>query len=276
MPPPRSLLAPPMLRMAAAAACVAACVAACGPSSSTGDLLFPALQLPAQGPTATSRCAAAAGRDEAPDWLAAAVVAAACTEAVRGAVSGPADRQDLLTAAALCDDEDAVALQLAAGANVDGRDSCGGTALLATATAGSQRGAAALLRAGANPNRGSTRESGSRAPLLAALAAGHRTIASTLLDAGADANASTPGRRTALMLAVLDGDPALVDALLKKHVGVCARDENGLTALAIAHARGEPHVLQALRSPTRKCPDRPADPGPSAKKAKKASRRSRR
>lgn len=268
----------PRRRQARAILLAAACaLGACGPPRSTDDLLFPALRQPAPHAGAPSRCSPAEGSGPAPQWLATAVDAAACTETARQAAAlATASPQDLLTAAALCDDEQAIADRLAEGAVLDGRDSCGGTALVAAAAAGNGRAAAALLRAGANPSRASTRDSGSRSPLLAAVIARHRAIATALLDAGADANASTRGHRTALLFAVLDGDAVLVDALLKKRVDACAHDDQGLTALAVADARGERAVLQALRASTRRCPAAKPEPQQHGRKAKNAQRRSRR
>jgi ankyrin repeat protein len=220
-------------------------------------LLFPALELPRD--PAERRCIPARGANP-PHWLEEAAANLKCTEEARAALaetiaSDSPGLDDRLTAAAVCDDADAVVRLLAGGANPNRRDSCGWTALVAAAATGHAGVTEKLLAGGAKPNMESRQGKWSRSALLAALIRNDSLSTSLLLASGANPNLATPDGRDALMFAATGGDQELVRSLLQRHADPCHHDATGLTAIAIAHAYGNDTLTRQLGKAARKCPE---------------------
>lgn len=241
------------------------------------DLLFPALRGSPDPNGSRRRCVTAQGSDPAPDWLRESIVNLSCRGPLRELVnrssgeeasndakpqaskdansqaSKDANSQDLVTAAAICGDANALRRQLRRGAGVDAFDSCGTTALVAAAAAGNEAMVHDLLEAGADPDLSTRQGPWSRAPLLAAVVRGHGAIAGRLLDAGAEAEVATAGGRSALMFAVAMKDLALVRRLLESGADPCRKDELGLGASAVARLQGDEDIDARLQIASAKC-----------------------
>jgi hypothetical protein len=214
-------------------------------------LLFPALREPPD--PAHDRCANTRADAPPPSWLAEAARWTACTDKVRAALdASPTSAQDLLTAAALCENPDAIRSALSAGADPNGRDSCGWTALVAAA-AGHPESVRTLLAAGANAELESSQGAWSRPPLLSALIARDVVSARLLVDAGAPVDVATPGGRSALMFAASIQDGELVRLLLRRRADPCHGDVRGLTPLAVARVHGNAAGFELLSEAARKC-----------------------
>ncbi|HXC53177.1 MAG TPA: ankyrin repeat domain-containing protein [Candidatus Limnocylindrales bacterium] len=220
----------------------------------TSRLLFPAIWQPRDG--GEKRCVPTRDAGAVPAWLDAALASLSCTPEARSVLasdepaSPPVDR---LTAAALCNDADAVRRLVADGANPNSRDSCGWTALVAAAAAGHQDAMRALLERGARPDLASRAGRWSRSPLLAALMRGDTAAANTLLDARAHAGLATIEGHDALMFAAIGTDQELIRRLLRSHADPCRADGSGLTAAELAHAYGNTSVAAMLNRAARRC-----------------------
>lgn len=151
----------------------AALAALAWPSTRHEDLLFPAALLPETQGGSTSRCNVPEGQGAAPPWLQTVTATPACSAALRAVAANVTDAgrvpdgtraEDVLTAAAVCDDEGSLPRLVAGGADVNGINSCGVTALVAAASAGTAPAVEALLKAGANPNIASARVPGRARP----------------------------------------------------------------------------------------------------------------
>jgi ankyrin repeat protein len=257
---PGSVTSRILILMTLAVAGVAGCDAAPGleltPAEQT-RLLFPALLEPPE--PASDRCGSSRPDAPPPPWLAEAARQTACTDAARAALDAtdaPAtsrpSAQDLLTAAALCENSAAIERAFAAGADPNGRDSCGWTALVAAA-AGHPDSVRTLLAAGASAELESSQGAWSRSPLLAALIARDVASARLLVAAGAPVNVATPGGRSALMFAASIHDGELVQLLLRRHADPCHSDIRGLTPLVVARVHGNAAGFELLRKASRKC-----------------------
>jgi len=122
------------------------------------------------------------------------------------------------------DNRDIAARLIRAGAEVDAANDLGVTPLWAACENGSSAMVKTLIEAGADPNRalpfGET-------PLMTAARAGNADVVGRLLAAGADVDATTAagayGAQTALMWAVAQKHPAVVEVLLAHGADVHAR-----------------------------------------------------
>ena len=86
---------------------------------------------------------------------------------------------------------------------------------------------AALIEAGADPNAA---DPAGETPLMAAARVGSVEAAKTLLDRGATVDAADPAfHQTALIVAVRDNHPDVVQLLLERHANVNAKTRVGVT-----------------------------------------------
>jgi uncharacterized protein len=147
--------------------------------------------------------------------------------------------------AAMRRDNAAVRALIAKGANVNGAQGDGMTALHWAAKHGDVEVTTLLLRANANVK--AVTRIGAYTPLHVASEAGSGSIVSALLKAGADPAAVTTTGVTPLHLAALSGDVASVVALLDRGSNVNALEpEWGQTPLMLAAARGRTDAVRAL------------------------------
>ena len=134
------------------------------------------------------------------------------------------DGSTALVWASYHDNREIADLLIGAGADVDAANDLGVTPLWAASENGSPAMAEALLAAGADPNRalpfGETL-------LMTASRAGNADLVGRLLDAGAEVDAATAagayGEQTALMWAVAQGHAAVVEVLLAHGADVGTR-----------------------------------------------------
>jgi ankyrin repeat protein len=152
--------------------------------------------------------------------------------------------EPLLVEAVKSGNRDTVRALLASGADVNGREADGTTALHWAVRADDLDTTRLLIRAGANVNATNRY---SLTPLSLAATNGNAAIAGALLEAGADANTVTPAGETVLMTASRTGSPEAVQLLLDHGADVAAR-EHGFdeTALMWAAAENHPAVVRLL------------------------------
>jgi|SRR5579863_10126268 len=139
------------------------------------------------------------------------------------------------------------------GADPNGRDAFGQTALVDAAWIGDPDGVNALISMGANVNQ--EQESAlhgmlpSGTALSVAAAAGRTGICKSLLEAGADVNKKNQKGATPLLVALSRGTIACVPALLDRGADVNARDAQGRTALMFltTFAPDDPAAQTVLR-----------------------------
>jgi uncharacterized protein len=149
--------------------------------------------------------------------------------------------QEMFFIAARTGRDDMIADLLRAGADIEGRDPKGYTAIV-LATYNGQRGTAELLLSlGANPDAGDT-ERGNTA-LMGVCFKGHADIAKSLVAAGADANVRNVAGQTALMMAVLFNQTEIIDLLLEAGADSTIADLNGNTVLTLAQMHGRTELI---------------------------------
>ncbi len=153
-----------------------------------------------------------------------------------------------------------LSMLLAAGANVEGRDAAGNTALIIAASAGSDDMVLALLAGGASVSSADNRE---WTALTAARQKSHLHIEQILLEHGAvdpviideerqvgqiDLTLTVEGQAgwTPLMYAAWRGDFDAVTQILQTRPDVHATDKDGHTALSRAAWRGHVEIVRIL------------------------------
>jgi ankyrin repeat protein len=140
---------------------------------------------------------------------------------------------------------------LARGADINGRDPNGATALHALCWHPRPAWVERLIDLGADPDAALTVSyQAGQTPLHAAVSAGHGSVIDTLLARGADPN--VPSLEPLLCRAVQQaGHEAIVERLLAARCDPAARDTRGRTALQIASERGHRgYVRQLMSVPT--------------------------
>jgi ankyrin repeat protein len=141
-------------------------------------------------------------------------------------------------------DGPAVRTLLRQGADVNGAEPDGTTALHWAAHRDDVEMVDILLRAGARA--GAATRYG-MTPLVLSVRSASRAVVNRLLSAGANPNVSLPGGETALMTAARRGEAAVVQALLAGGADPNAREEaSGQTALMWAAAEGHAAVIPIL------------------------------
>jgi len=135
-------------------------------------------------------------------------------------------------------------LLLRAGANVKGVNEFGATALYAAAAQADPAITARLLAAGADPN---TALFSGETPLMEASRRGNLATVRALLAAKADPNArESNGGQNALMWALSQRHPAVVDELLKSDANVHAGSKTGFTPMMFAAQQGDVESSKVL------------------------------
>src|SRR5215831_197854 len=132
---------------------------------------------------------------------------------------------------------------LQSGADVNGAQVDGTTALHWAVYNDDAEAVSLLLRAKANVNAVNRYDV---PPLALACTNGNAAIVKLLLEAGADANATMKGGETVLMLASRSGNVDVVKALLASAAKTDARERHGQTALMWAAAEGNTAVVRLL------------------------------
>ncbi|MEO3784521.1 ankyrin repeat domain-containing protein [Actinocorallia sp. B10E7] len=140
---------------------------------------------------------------------------------------------------------DRVNTLLAEGAEVDGPDEGGTTALYAASVAGQTEVVRALLEAGADPDRPSLGDSDGL-PLCGAACWGHEETVTALLEGGADADRTEPRGWTALKWAASGGHTGTVARLLE--AGADPNLAVRTPPLYLAASRGAVGVVRLLLS----------------------------
>ena len=171
------------------------------------------------------------------------VAAISWAEVPLRALNGP----DPLSVAEAAKARDAVAVKalLKQGADVNGAQGDGMTALHWAAVNGDAALAQMLLSAGANI-RATTRLGGITA-LHMASQAGHAQVVAALIAAGAQTNAATSTGATALMLAARSGNSDTVTKLIETGADINAKEKGfGQTALMVAAGLDRADVVRVL------------------------------
>jgi uncharacterized protein len=138
--------------------------------------------------------------------------------------------------AATRNDLEMATLLLRAGANVKAANEFGATALYAAAEHADPAMAVKLLAAGANAN---TSLMSGETPLMVAAQRGNLETVRVLIKGGANPNArEVNGGQTALMWAVSERHPAVVDELVKSGADVELASKSGFTPLMFAAQQG--------------------------------------
>jgi len=147
--------------------------------------------------------------------------------------------------AAKAKDAAAVRTLLKSGADVNGAQGDGMTALHWAATNGDAALTQMLLAAGANVR--ATTRLGGITPLHMASQGGHATVVAALIAAGAESNLATSTGTTALMLAARSGNTDTVTRLIETGSDINAKEKGfGQTALMVAAGLDRADVVSLL------------------------------
>ncbi|MCX6774092.1 MAG: ankyrin repeat domain-containing protein, partial [Candidatus Micrarchaeota archaeon] len=131
---------------------------------------------------------------------------------------------ELLASAALNSKMEEVKRLLKAGADVNGMDDSGYTALMCAAKARNREMAEFLLDKGADPNARNTRIY-KMTVLMVACERDNREIAKLLLERGADINARDSRNISALSYALHDGQTSMVKFLLERNIRAGSKED---------------------------------------------------
>lgn len=150
-------------------------------------------------------------------------------------------------------DIDLVGKILAAGGNVNARDSDGATLLMQAAHLGNLNVVNVLIAAGAEVNVSDAHgwTALMKSVYNAELNRGFADVAQTLIDAGANIEASIGYGIHPLMLAAGYGETAVCETLLNAGADVMARNEGGLTALMMVKQKHYVDVINLLHEAER-------------------------
>ena len=150
-------------------------------------------------------------------------------------------------------DIDLVRKILAAGGNVNARDSDGATLLMQAAHLGNLNAVNALIAAGADVNVSDAHgwTALMKAVYNAELGKGFADVVQVLIDAGANVEAPIGYGIRPLMLAAGYGETAVAETLLKAGADVMARNEGGLTALMMVKQKHYVDVINLLHEAER-------------------------
>lgn len=152
--------------------------------------------------------------------------------------------EDKLREAAKLGQVDVVRALLAQGADVNAKDTHGGSALEAAAFAGNADIALVLLERGAEVN---SKDKYGNTALMCAAFNSKTDVVRLLLKRGADIHAKANNGDTALLMAAkFEGREDVVRVLLDGGADVSAKDEAGFTALLAAAYAGKPDVVRLL------------------------------
>jgi uncharacterized protein len=158
-------------------------------------------------------------------------------------VAGPAGTAALIAAASRNDLEMADLL-LAAGADVKAANEYGATPLYAAAANADPAMTVKFLAAGADANAALL---SGETPLMEAARRGNLATVRALLSAGANPNAQEAnGGQTALMWAVAERHPAVIEELVRGGAGVQPGSKTGFTALMFAAQQGDANAIRIL------------------------------
>jgi uncharacterized protein len=150
-----------------------------------------------------------------------------------------------VAAAASRGDRDAVRELLKSGAEVNGAEGDGMTALHWAAMKDDVEMARMLIVAGANLE--AKTRLGEFTPIFLASQNGSAAMLKVLLDAGADARVSTTAGTSALMFASAAGNPEAISLLLDRGANINAREyAMGVTPLMFAAASNRPEAIRIL------------------------------
>lgn len=164
-------------------------------------------------------------------------------------MSGSADEldaaNDSLRNAAAAGNVNDLLKALSQGADVDGKDDDGRTAMINAAWRGRSDVIQILLDHGADIAISDDR---GRTPMIWGAINGQTKVVRALLDAGAEPNRSDEEGVTALMRAAWNGHRAIVDMLLQFGSDPARRDKNGRTALDHAIREGHGEIVARLKN----------------------------
>jgi uncharacterized protein len=160
---------------------------------------------------------------------------------------------DLLLHATEAGDLSRVQALLAAGADCDGRNADGATALMLAAHVGRLDVVRALVEAGADVNATDERGWGpmTKAVYNPELDRGFTNVVEALISAGAGIETPITYGIRPLMLAAGYGEAAVVETLLKAGADVLARNDGGLTALMMVKEKVYVDVINLLHEAER-------------------------
>lgn len=132
----------------------------------------------------------------------------------------------------------------ARGADIEGRDSQGNTALILAAYHGRLDALDTLLKAGADPNQVDAR---GNTALMGALFKGGTAIVERLLaDPRTDVDARNHAGQTAAMFAALFGRDAQIESLASHGADLALTDVRGSTAEALARQQGNAALAERI------------------------------